>query len=74
MQRATIPKSLWLTAEFVAAASLRGFDRGQVIVVPGWRYKVIVAFMRLIPGALLRRISAILGRRYRRPNNGPGVK
>jgi uncharacterized protein len=59
---------LWLTAEFVAAESLRGFDRGQVIVVPGWRYKIIVAFMRLMPGALLRRISAILGRRYRRPN------
>jgi hypothetical protein len=68
MKRAAIPKSLWLTAEFVAAESLRGFDRGQVIVVPGWRYKAIVAFMRLMPGALLRRISAILGRRYRRPN------
>jgi short-subunit dehydrogenase len=67
-KRASIPKSLWLTAEFVAAESLRGFDRGQVIVVPGWRYKIIVAFMRLLPGALLRRISAILGRRYRRPN------
>ena len=69
MQRSAIPKSLWLTAEFVAAESLRGFDRGQVIVVPGWRYKVVVAFMRLLPGALLRRISAILGRRYRRPNS-----
>ena len=68
MQRAAIPKSLWLTAEFVAAESLRGFDRGRVIVVPGWRYKIIVAFMRLMTGALLRRISAILGRRYRRPN------
>ena len=68
MNRASIPKSLWLTAEFVAAESLRGFDRGHVIVVPGWRYKIIVAFMRLTPGALLRRISAILGRRYRRPN------
>src|ERR1700733_2212781 len=33
MNRASIPKSLWLTAEFVAAESLRGFDRGQVIVV-----------------------------------------
>ena len=69
MDRSPIPKQLWLTAEFVAAESLRGFDRGQVIVVPGWRYKIIVAFMRLMPGALLRRISAILGRRYRRPNS-----
>ena len=70
MNRASIPKSLWLTAEFVAAESLRGFDRGQVLVVPGWRYKIMVAFMRMMPGALLRRISAIVGRRYRRP----GVK
>jgi hypothetical protein len=68
MKRSSIPKSLWLTADFVAAESLRGFDRGRVIVIPGWRYKTIVAFMRLLPGALLRRISAILGRRYRRPN------
>jgi len=66
MNRGSIPKALWLTAEFVVAESLRGFDRGQVIVVPGWRYKIIVAFMRAMPGALLRRISAILGRRYRR--------
>ncbi|MDP9112241.1 MAG: SDR family NAD(P)-dependent oxidoreductase [Acidobacteriota bacterium] len=68
VERTAIPKSLWLTAEFVAAESLRGFDRGQLIVVPGWRYKAIVAFMRLTPGALLRRVSAILGKRYRRPN------
>jgi hypothetical protein len=70
-KRASIPKSLWLTAEFVAAESLRAFDRGQVIVVPGWRYKIIVALMRIMPGAVVRRISAILGRRYRRPNMDP---
>ena len=67
MDRNPIPKQLWLTAEFVAAESLRGFDRGQVIVVPGWRYKIIVAFMRAMPGTLLRRLSALLGRRFRRP-------
>jgi uncharacterized protein len=70
MNRGSIPKSLWLTPDFVVAESLRGFDRGQVIVVPGWRYKLMVAVMRMFPGALLRRISAILGRRFRRP----GVK
>jgi len=48
------------------AESLRAFDRGQVIVVPGWRYKTIVAFLRATPGALMRRISAALGRRYRK--------
>jgi uncharacterized protein len=74
MDRNPIPKQLWLTAEFVAAESLRGFDRGQVIVVPGWRYQIIVAFMRAMPGALMRRISAALGRRFRRPRAIPGAK
>jgi len=57
---------LWLRAGFVVAESLRGFDRGQVIVVPGWRYKIIVAFLRATPGVVMRRISAALGRRYRK--------
>jgi len=66
MDRNPIPKQLWLDASFVVAESLRGLDRGQVIVVPGWRYKIIVAFLRATPGAVMRRISAALGRRYRK--------
>ena len=66
MDRNPIPKQLWLSADFVATESLRGFDRGQVIVVPGWRYKIIVMFIRLMPGALMRRISGALGRRFRK--------
>jgi hypothetical protein len=66
MDRSPIPKQLWLDAGFVVAESLRGFDRGQLIVVPGWRYKIIVAFLRATPGAVMRRISAALGRRYRK--------
>jgi short-subunit dehydrogenase len=66
MDRSPIPKQLWLDAAFVVAESLRAFDRGQVIVVPGWRYKIIVAFLRATPGAVMRRISAALGRRYRK--------
>lgn len=66
MDRSPIPKQLWLDAGFVVAESLRAFDRGQLIVVPGWRYKIIVAFLRSTPGAVMRRISAALGRRYRK--------
>jgi short-subunit dehydrogenase len=67
MDRSPIPKQLWLTAAFVVGESLKGFDRGQVIVVPGWRYKIIAAFMRGMPGPLMRRISARMGRRFRKP-------
>jgi len=66
MDRSPIPKQFWLDAGFVVAESLRAFDRGQLIVVPGWRYKIIVAFLRATPGAFMRRISAVLGRRYRK--------
>lgn len=67
MDRGPIPKQLWMTADFVVAESLRAFDRGQLIVIPGWRYKIIVAVMRAVPGSLMRRISAAAARRYRKP-------
>lgn len=67
MDRGPIPKQLWMTADFVVAESLRGFGRGKLIVVPGWRYKIIVQFLRMVPGSILRRIAAIGARRYRRP-------
>src|SRR5258706_2098739 len=66
MDRSPIPKQFWLDTEFVVTESLRGFDRGKLIVVPGWRYKIIVAFLRATPGAIMRRISGALGRRYRK--------
>jgi short-subunit dehydrogenase len=67
MDRGGIPKQFWLAAEFVVAESLRAFDRGQLIVIPGWRYKVLSAFMRAVPGPLMRRISAAASRRFRKP-------
>lgn len=67
MDRRPIPKPLWMTADFVVADSLRGFDRGQVIVIPGWRYKIIASFIRMMPGSLMRRIAAVAARRFRKP-------
>lgn len=66
MDRGTIPQSLWMTADFVAEQSLRGFDRGKLIVIPGWRYRVLVRGMKTIPSSLLRRMSIAAVRRYRR--------
>jgi hypothetical protein len=67
MDRSSIPRSLWLTADYVVEQSLRGFDRGQVFVVPNWRYKAMVAFMKATPEAWMRRVSIAMARRYRRP-------
>jgi short-subunit dehydrogenase len=65
MDRSAIPQSLWMTADFVVEESLRGWDRGKLIVIPGWRYKLIVAGMKMIPSAMMRRMSRG-GTRFRR--------
>jgi short-subunit dehydrogenase len=66
MDRSAIPSALWMTADFVVEESLRGFDAGKLFVIPAWRYKLIVAGMKLLPGALLRRASILGTQRFRR--------
>ncbi len=67
MDRSPIPRSLWMTADFVVSESLRGFDEGKLFVIPGWRYKLIVMFMKSMPAWALRKMSARGARRYRKP-------
>jgi len=63
MDRSAIPSSLWMPADFVVEDSLRALDKGQVVCVPGWRYKLIVRGMKMIP----RSIAAAMTRRFRKP-------
>jgi short-subunit dehydrogenase len=69
MDRSAIPKSLWMTADFVVEESLRGWERGKVIVIPGWRYKIFVAGIKLMPGGILRRLTRSGTQRFRRPKD-----
>lgn len=66
MNRRAVPGFLWMSAEFVVAESLRGFDRGQVLVIPGWHYKTLVSLMRVIPDSWIRWFSIRLARRRAR--------
>jgi hypothetical protein len=38
-----------LTPQQVARAALRGLARGQLVIVPGWWYKLNAALLRLVP-------------------------
>ena len=67
MDRSRIPASLWMTADFVVEESLHGFDRRTLFVVPGWRYKLLVWMLRLLPGGLIRWGSIRTAQRYKRP-------
>ena len=69
VDRAAVPKALWLSPESVVDASLSGLDRGQLFVVPGWKYKVIVALLSTLPARL--RIAVELWSPYRRQPPAP---
>jgi len=64
VSRDSIPKSLWMTAEDVVDQSLAGLRRRKLFVVPGWRYKFIVALLNHIPVAL--RLKFETGTPYKR--------
>ncbi|MBZ5546026.1 MAG: SDR family oxidoreductase [Acidobacteriia bacterium] len=51
--RRLVPRSLWTSAEDVVEASLAGLRRGDLFVVPGWRYKLLVILLRLMPRSVM---------------------
>jgi len=63
MDRSAIPKSLWMPADFVVDGSLKALDRGEVQVIPGWRYKLLASGMKAMP----RGLGARLTKRFRKP-------
>jgi hypothetical protein len=56
--RNQVPASWWTPVEQVVDSSLKGLQRGKLFVVPGWRYKFIVALLRLIPRPVLHATSS----------------
>ena len=53
VDRKSVAASLWTPVDKVVEASLEGLKRNQLFVVPGWRYKFIVALLRALPRPLL---------------------
>jgi short-subunit dehydrogenase len=66
MDRKMIPASLWMRAEDVVAESIRGLERGQTVVVPGWKYKAAVLLMKHTPRFVLERVAVKQQRRLKR--------
>ncbi len=51
--RGFISSRWWMSAEDVVKDSLRGLEKGKLFVVPGWRYKLLVACARRMPRSVL---------------------
>lgn len=63
VDRGTVPARLWMRAEDVVEASLRGLDAGKVFVIPGVFYKLLVKALPFIPYALMRAGAIMYSRR-----------
>jgi uncharacterized protein len=46
-------KDWWMSADRVVGESLSGFKRGQLLVIPGMRYRVLVSVAKFLPRSLL---------------------
>jgi short-subunit dehydrogenase len=55
--RTLISETWWMTAEKVVSESLRGLERNQLFVVPGWRYRLLVFFMKHLPQAIMDAVA-----------------
>ena len=66
MDRKLIADSLWMSAEEVVSAALAGLERGKLVVVPGWRYRLVVFLMEHAPRWLLGPIAVRQQRRLGR--------
>lgn len=64
--RSAIPAALWMPADFVIEESLKGFSERKLFVIPGWRYKLLVAGLRATPDAVIRWASVYFVKRYRK--------
>jgi short-subunit dehydrogenase len=51
------PEWLWLDADDVVRDALRDLERGRLVSVPGWKYKLAVLGLRHAPGGLLRVVT-----------------
>ena len=53
LKRDFISGGWWMRAEDVVETSLNGLKKGKLFVVPGWRYKLVVLLVRILPRSLL---------------------
>jgi short-subunit dehydrogenase len=74
VERRAVPKGFWMTAEAVVETSLRALQKDRVIVIPGWRYRLIVRIQQILPRAARLAIALHYGARNRRPAAISGVR
>lgn len=67
MDRSAIPSGWWTDARDVVEASLDGLRQNRLFVIPGLRYRAIVALSRVVPVTITRSIGIWFSRNFRKP-------
>ena len=57
METQTIPNWMWLDVDAVVAKSLRDFEKGKPISVPGMQYKFLSLIAQYLPRPIVRKLS-----------------
>ena len=60
-----LPARMWLEPPALVRRALDDVNRARVLSVPGVQYRALVALMRVLPRATVRRTSGSLHRRRR---------
>lgn len=64
--RDALGKGWWMTADFVVEESLKALQTGKLFVIPGWRYKLLVAIGSRLPVGLRMAMQRKSGHRRQR--------
>lgn len=49
IDRAAIPKALWMPADYVVEESFKGLEANRLFVIPNWKYRLGAAIGELLP-------------------------
>jgi uncharacterized protein len=66
MDRSLIPRSFWTSADDVVDAAINGLVSGKLLVIPGWRYKLLVSSMHFVPRSWVRAVTVRFAKRLKR--------
>ena len=61
-----LPAWIWLQADDVACAGIDAVERGQVVCVPGWRYKLLVFIAKHLPDSWMLGLMKRNSKKYRK--------
>ncbi len=68
VSREALGKSWWMSAEFVVDESLRALPDRKLFVIPGWRYKLLIALGSRLPVGMRLAVEKMSShRRHRTP-------